>query len=157
MSEIRADLSQYYPLKALLEQILGRKSFSRVKDHAPLPVWKSEISRLIRALGIAIQATVDVADDEWHVEARDILAHGLDMAKSARGADELFAGLSATLAKLSFLQIGFVPQGHRFVDQIPLVRRNWQLRVVRSVQYVQSPAQIAAQKKGRRRVRDGAT
>lgn len=152
MSEIRADLSQYYPLKALFEQILGRKSFSRVKDYAPLPVWKSEVSRLLRALAVAIEATVEVADDEWHAEVGDILVHGLGMAKSARRADELFAGLSATLAKLAFLQIGFVPQGHRFVEQVPLVRRNWQLRAVRSVQYVQTFSQIAAQRKGRRKV-----
>jgi hypothetical protein len=157
MSEIRADLSQYYPLKALLEQILGKKSFGRVKDHAPLSVWKAEVARLVKALSVAIAATVEVADDEWRDEVAEILAQGLSLTKSARGADELFAGLSATLVRLSFLQLGFVPRGHRLVEQIPLASKNWNMNVVRSVQYVQSPAQILVQRRLKEKLRHGAT
>ena len=142
MSEIRADHSQYYPLKALLEQILGKKSFGRVKDYAPMSVWKSEVTGLIKALSVAIAATVEVADPEWHAETKDIFERGLELVKSAQGPDELFAGLSATLGRLSFLQIGFVPRGHASADRRPLAVKNWRMNVVRTVQYVQTPDQI---------------
>jgi hypothetical protein len=65
MAAIRADLSQYYAMRVLFERILGRASFRRVKDHAPLPVWKAESRKLIMALSVSIASTVEVADDEW--------------------------------------------------------------------------------------------
>jgi hypothetical protein len=152
MAEIRADLAQFYPLKALLENVLGRHSFSRVKDYAPLSTWKAEVTRLLNALELSIRATIIVVDDPWKLEALEILQHGRQGVARAKSIDELFACLSASLAELSFHQLGLVPRGHASVDSVPLTLRNWNLASVRSVQYVQTPAQKELQlKSGRRR------
>jgi hypothetical protein len=64
MTEIRADMGQHYAMKSLFEHILGRASFRRVKDYAPLPVWKAESKKLLRAVGLSIESTVEVVDEE---------------------------------------------------------------------------------------------
>ena len=140
MATIRADLSQYYAMKSLFERILGRSSFRKLKDFAPLGVWKAESRKLVSALDLSIQATVAVVDDAWKTEVKDLLVHGRSRIDSAKSIDELFAALAATLVELSFLQVGFVPKGHIRVDRVALTAQNWRLDPVRSVQYVQSPA-----------------
>lgn len=146
MSHIRADLSQYYALKALFERILGKASFMRVKDNAPLKVWKTESTKLLKAVALAIDTTVQVADEEWKQQVQNLLLdRGVSHVNLSKSIDELFATLSATLAELAFLQIGFVPKGHLHLASIPLIPKNWKLDAVRTVQYVQSPAQRATQ------------
>ncbi|MBZ0090861.1 MAG: hypothetical protein K8F27_01360 [Sulfuricellaceae bacterium] len=70
MPDIRADLSQYYAAKALFERILGRAAFMRVKDYGPLSAWRENYTKLLRAVGVAAEATVEVADVEWKQEVR---------------------------------------------------------------------------------------
>jgi hypothetical protein len=83
---------------------------------------------------------------------QDLLARGRDRARSAKSIDELLAGLAATLGELAFLQLGFVPRGHYREERIALVASNWKLNSpVRTVQYVQSRRQLAAQEEMRRR------
>jgi hypothetical protein len=50
MTDIQADLSQYYPMKQLFETILGRASFARVKDYGPLSSWRAESDKLLMAI-----------------------------------------------------------------------------------------------------------
>ena len=95
MAEIRADLSQYYAMKALFERILGRASFKRVKDYAPLPVWKAESRRLIKAVGLSIDSTIQVVDDEWKEDVKHLLDRGLSRVESSASIDELFASVAA--------------------------------------------------------------
>jgi hypothetical protein len=151
MAEIRADLSQYYAMKSLLERILGRSSFRRVKDYAPLAVWKAESRKLIRAVALSIESTVLVVDDEWKNEVKHLLDHGISRIELSSSIDELFASVAATFGELAFLLVGFVPNGHSRVDRIPLIAQNWKLDPLRSVQYVQSPAQRARQARVRKR------
>ena len=145
MSDIRADQKQYCHMKALFERILGHTSFMRVKDYAPLRVWKAESRKLIKAVELSIETTVQVVDDEWKEEVRLLLEYGLSLIDLSDSIDELFASLAATLGELSFLQIGYVPKGHSREDRIPLIAPNWKLDRVRTVQYVQSPKQRAEQ------------
>jgi hypothetical protein len=148
MSEIQADLSQYYPMKAVFEQILGKASFMKVKDYGSLASWKAETVRLLKAIAYSIDTTVEVADEDWRVEVRTEIQHGISCVQSASEIDELFSSLSAALVKVVFLQIGFFPLGHsnlRFTP--PLIPRNWKLNPVRSVQYVQSEQQRLTQKR----------
>jgi hypothetical protein len=157
VSEIRADLSQYYPMKGLLEQILGRSSFMRVKDSGPLSSWKSETRKLLCAVRLAIEVTVEVVDEEWRHDVAQLLDHGDSRLAKATSIDELFASLCATLGELAFLQIGFVPRGHYRAKRIPLVARNWRMNPVRSVQYVQSAKQRETQERLTKRRRNGGT
>lgn len=145
MSIIRADLSQYYAAKALFEQILGQTAFMRVKDYGPLSAWRENYIKLLRAIDVASEATVEVVDAEWKQEVSGLLAHGCKRLQHAKSIDELHALVAATLGELAFLQLGFIPRGHRSADNIPLTSRNWKMDAVRTVQYVQSNEQRATQ------------
>lgn len=147
MPDIRADLSQYYAAKALFEQILGRAAFMRVKDYGPLSAWRENYTKLLRAVGVAAEATVEVADIEWKQEVSELLTRGIKRLATAKSIDELHAAAAATLGELAFLQLGFVPKGHYRVANVPLTGRNWKMNPVRTVQYVQSSEQRATQKR----------
>ena len=145
MSIIRFDLSQYYPMKAIFERVLGKASFMKVKDCGSFSNWKVESIKLLKAIDLSIKATVEVADEEWKAEINTEIQHGILLVKNCNDIDELFASLAATLTKITFLQIGFFPKGHRNAERIALIPQNWKLNPVRSVQYVQSPSQKEAQ------------
>ena len=145
MNDIRADLSQYYASKSLFETVLGRGPFVRVKDGGSIAAWRDNYIKVLRAIGVSAEATVEVCDQEWMHQLNALLLHGVKRLKTAKAIDEIHASAAATLGELAFLQLGFVPQGHRLCESIPLVPRNWKLSPVRTVQYVQSPAQRATQ------------
>jgi len=147
MADIRADLSQYYAVKAMFERVLGRGAFMSVKDNGTLSSWRANYVKVLRAIGVAADSTVEIADDEWKTEMRSLLSRGVKRLAGAKSIDELHAAAAATLAELAFLQLGFVPRGHYNQKVVPLVARNWKLNAVRSVQYVQSPEQCATQKR----------
>jgi hypothetical protein len=145
MTDIRFDLQQYYSMKALFEKILGRASFASVKDYGSLPRWKAESTKLLRAIEVAIEATVEIVDDEWRTEARRLLEHGKSRCKLSQSIDELLASMAATFGELVFLQLGFVPHEHYRSEHIRLVTSKWKLDPVRTVQYVQSKKQLENQ------------
>jgi len=147
MVGIHADLSQYYSMKAVFEQILGKASFMKVKDYGSLASWKAETIRLLKAIALSIDTTVEVADEDWKSEVSAEIQHGISCVRAASEIDELFSSLSATLVTVVFLQIGFLPRGHRNFERISLIPRNWKLNLVRSVQYVQNEQQRITQKR----------
>src|SRR5216683_2135203 len=98
--ELCCDMSQFYPLKAALEALLGHRVYSRLKETATLRDWKDEIQRLLRAIKIAIKSTVEIADDDWFADIDSILEIGKTQIAESKTAAELFACLSATLARL---------------------------------------------------------
>jgi hypothetical protein len=158
MSTVRADLSQYYAAKALFERILGRSALMRVKDYGPLSAWRENYTRLLRAIGVSVDATVEVVDAQWQREVNELLKRGVERLKIAKSVDELHAAAAATLGELAFLQLGFVPRGHSRVESIPLSPRHWRMNPVRSVQYVQSAEQRATQTRlSKSQTRDGET
>lgn len=139
--ELRYDMSQFYPLKAVLEELLGHRVYSRLKETATLPDWKDVIQKLLRAIKLAIESTVDIADDDWFAEIGSILELGKTQIAESKTITGLYACLSATLAQLVFLQIGFLPLGRQQKETIPLTKEWWTLTSVRTVQYVQNNKQ----------------
>ena len=139
--ELRFDMSQFYPLKAVLEELLGHRVYSRLKETATLRDWKDVIQKLLRAIKIAIQSTVDIADDDWFADIDSILELGKTQIAESKTTTELFASLSATLSQIVFLQIGFLPLGRQQKETIPLTKEWWTLTSVRTVQYVQNNEQ----------------
>lgn len=137
MNDIRYDMSQFYPLKAVFEQVLGERTYQKLKETATLSDWKTETRKLLRAIELSIAETVKVADAEFHQEVKQILELGHSLIKSTKEISELFASLSAILTRLVFLQIGFIPNNHQ-MESVSLSQKNWNLACVRSVQYVQS-------------------
>ena len=71
--ELRYDMSQFYPLKAVLEELLGHRVYLRLKETATLRDWKREIQKLLRAIKIAVKSTVEIADDDWFAGIDSIL------------------------------------------------------------------------------------
>ena len=139
--ELRCDMSQFYPLKATLEALLGHRVYLRLKETATLRDWTDEIQRLLRAIKIAIKSTVEIADDDWFADIDSILELGKTQIAESKTVTDLFACLSATLARMVFLQIGFLPLGRQQIETIPLTKERWTLRSVRTVQYVQNRKQ----------------
>src|SRR5712692_2355874 len=113
MSELRYDMSQFYPLKAALEQILGRRTYAKLKETGTLADWKAETKKLLKAIDLSVKETVKVADAEFFEEVTQLIELGNSHIASAKEISELFAGLSATLARLVFLQIGYIPAHYR--------------------------------------------
>lgn len=147
MSDIRADLSQYYPIKALFESVLGKSAFSCVKDYGSLANWRKNYKRLLKAINVSIDATVEVVDSEWRSDIAHLLERGEKLIETVDTIDELHAGMVAILGELAFLQIGFVPRGHCKYKTISLTKSNWKLTPVRTVQYVQSQEQRLQQER----------
>jgi hypothetical protein len=61
-------MSQFYPLKAALEALLGHRDYLRLKETATLRDWKDEIQQLLSAIRIATKSTVEIADDDWFAD-----------------------------------------------------------------------------------------
>ena len=144
MDTIRADMSQFYPMKSVLEQLFGKRCYRRLKETANLTDWKKETDKLLRCIELAIDTTVDVADDDWRLEIKNSLEMGRKNIKSAESITNLFSFLSATLTRLVFTQIGDLPY-RGGVETVPLSARYWRLSGYRTVQYVQSKAQYQNQ------------
>jgi hypothetical protein len=136
---IRHDMSQFYPLKDAMECILGHKTYMRLKETATLSDWKKESKKLLNAIELAVNQTVEIADEDFYKEIHRVLELGRECIPLAENAADLFSYLSATLARLTFLQIGLIPSRHLKVR--PLIPRYWKLSAIRSVQYVQNENQ----------------
>ena len=153
MSEVRFDLAQYYSMKAVIEQVLGRNAFRKLKDAGSLKDWIEECSRLLKALSISISASVLVADKEWREEIERILVDGIRSVEESPSVDELFARMSATLVRSSFLQVGQVPRSH-LMARAKLMPAEWRLTSFRTVQYVQTAEQKEALRRTLEKRRD---
>jgi hypothetical protein len=140
--EIRYDMSQFYSLKSAFEELLGHRVYMRLKETADLADWKDEVQRLLRAVRMAMKSTVEIADDDWFAQIDTILTRGESETSVSKTVTGLFASLSATLTRLVFLQIGFLPFGRRGqMKTIPITKEWWTLNRVRTVQYVQNSKQ----------------
>jgi hypothetical protein len=140
MTIIKHKLEDYYPMKAVFENILGNRSYMNIKHSSSIKDWKNETIKLLKAIFFSIKTNVEIVDDEWKKQINTEIEHGVSRIKAANELDEMLASLSATLTRITFLQIGFLP--HRYhLDHVALIPQNWKLNKVRSVQYVQSAPQ----------------
>ena len=128
-------------LKSLMEQVFGKKAWLDLKHCQDLNTWKKYTKRLLSSIEVSIKSTVQISDDDWLKEISSEIEHGKKTLDSSKELDILFANLSAALASISFLQIGFIPQ--RFGQQNVAAKtgENWKLDAFRSVQYVQTNEQ----------------
>ena len=149
MAELKYDSTQYFALKGALEGILGKASYRRLKETGTLDDWRQELRRLLKAVELSVRDTVHIADPEWREEIYAELRHGQHMVGLPAEIDEILSTLSATLIKVVFLQLGFVPRSQH-VERRILREGNWRLDRYRSVQYVQTEDQRRAQSEARR-------
>jgi hypothetical protein len=138
---IRADISQHCAIKMAFEQIFGNEAWLDLKECTSIATWKKYTIKLLRAIRLAVEETTQVRDDAWFTEICEHIEYGLQIARNAKLIEELLSGLSATLIRVVFLQIGMVP--NRTQDRkVTLARDNWRLDDFRTIQYVQSSRQL---------------
>ena len=139
--EIRADTSYFFALKSVIEQLFGRNAWYELKETTSVSVWRHYLKRTVLALEIAIENTVH-ADELWHQEASELLKACEESLCSATTFDHLVSSFTATLLRLTFLQIGQIPENYR-KDKVSLHKSNWKLDSYRTVIYAQKPTQRA--------------
>jgi hypothetical protein len=138
---MRINIEDSLGLKNLFENLFGRKAWRDLKESIDIQRWKKYCSRLLSAIEVSVQATVQVADEEWFNELSSEVEHGKEMIKLSEDFEQLFAALAASLGTISFLQLGLVPK--RLTQENITLRHptNWKLDRYRSVQYVQNEEQ----------------
>ncbi len=151
---LRYDMSQFYSLKAVLEEVLGHPVYLKLKETGTIADWRKATTRLLDAILLSITSTVLVADQNWREEIASLVLHGKETIRSCERAGDLFAALSAILTRLVFLLIGSVPSRHRCRKTVPLTADFWTLNQYRSVQYVQTAEQKQALEKSVARRRE---
>lgn len=141
---IRYDISQFYSMKDVMEQLFGKRVYLRLKETANLKDWKDSTIKLLGAILLASESSTAVADDDWRNEIKDTVTVSINLISSADHISDLFSSLAATLTRIVFVQIGCVPN-HRLAHRtVRLTKEWWTLSRYRSVQYVQNEAQKAA-------------
>ena len=141
---IRYDMSQFYSMKDVMEQLFGKRVYLRLKETANLKDWKDSTIKLLNAIQLASESSIAVADNDWRKEITDAVKLGVKLISSADHVSDLFSSLAATLTRIAFVQIGCMPNHRSQQKTVPLTKEWWTLRRFRSVQYVQSEAQKAA-------------
>ncbi len=154
---LRYDMSQFYSLKAVLEEVLGHPVYLKLKETGTLADWRKATTRLLDAIQLSIASTVLVADQNWRDEIASLVLHGKETIKGCDRAGDLFAALTAILIRLVFLLIGNVPSRYRYRRTAPLTADFWTLNQYRSVQYVQTAEQKQALEKSVARRRETMT
>jgi hypothetical protein len=117
---LRYDMSQFYRMKAVLEEVFGSKVYRKLKETGRFKDWQCETSRLLDAIRLSIKGTVKIADDEWRDEIADLIEQGQHGIREAETMGDLFAALSSALARITFVQIGMRPSHNRAVKPIPM-------------------------------------
>lgn len=133
--------SQNFPLKNTIEDILGNQAWCELKETSSVTTWRKYAIRLINAIEISIEESIEIKDEAWLSQIKENLEHGRSLVKTAKTIDEVVSNLSATLLRQVFLQIGNFPK-RRNDKLVSLKRENWQLNSYRSVLYIQSPKQV---------------
>lgn len=138
---LRHDISQYYELKAAIEQLFGNQAWLDLKETTSLVTWRRYALKLIKSIRVSIEESVEICDSAWLESVHENLNRGSESAKSSKNIEELLSGFSATLLRQVFLQIGMLPN-RPTARKVTLGRENWRLNGHRSVQYVQNRKQI---------------
>jgi hypothetical protein len=136
----RHDMSYMYALKSAIEEFLGRQAWYDLKETTSAAIWRKYVIKLLDAIELSVETTVEIKDDAWIKDIRSNLAHGRDLAKIAKTPEDAIAALSGTILRQVFLQLGAEPFS-RSRDTTPLQPVHWDFSGFRSVQYVQSDKQ----------------
>ena len=138
---LKADIAHLYSLKAALEDLLGNQVWLDLKETTALKPWRKHILRALDALDMAVEATVQIRDDDWMHQIKQNLNFGREGVRAAKDIDDILDAFSATLLKQVFLQIGSLPS-RQHIRTVTLKPDSWCLDGMRTVQYVQSLEQL---------------
>ena len=138
------NLESAYGLKSLVENLFGNKAWLEIKHATDVKTWKKYSIKILSAIEFTAMSTVEIADSEWFKELNVLVEFGKKRINSSKSTEEIFAALSASIANISFFQLGRLPNNTR-CKQITLRHQgNWKFNEFRSVQYVQNKEQAFA-------------
>jgi hypothetical protein len=129
-----------YALKSSIEDILGNRAWTELKETISASTWRRYVMKLLDAIELSVDTTVQIKDEEWTEQVRANLDHGRELTRIAETPEDAIAALSATLLRQVFLQLGSSPS-RKMTNTVPLKAQSWDFSGFRSVQYVQSPKQ----------------
>lgn len=132
---------KYFFLKNVMEEVFGSEAWYALKESNHIPTWRKYGVNILKAIGVSIEATVDVADSEWRASISRQLSEGIERIRKDKDIDEIIADLAGVVIKVSFLQIGFMPDRRGANSSVTLRRDNWRLNPHRSVVYIQTAEQ----------------
>ena len=129
------------PLKTAIEDIFGTQAWYDLKETSSVVTWRSYAIKLMNAIEISIDESIEIRDEAWIRQIKENLQRGRNQVKAVKDIDEIVSSLSATLLRQVFLQIGHLPirKTHNLVS---LKRENWRFNSYRSVLYLQTPQQV---------------
>lgn len=140
---IKHGLDHFYTMKAVIEHLFGNAEFMKVKMTASMPEWRKQTCKILDALALSIKSTVRIADELWFEEVNDFVAYGKAGIVRSETLDEVFAHFGAAMTKIAFTQVGLMPS-RSGSKKVAMTADWWTLDQLRSVQYVQNPAQKEA-------------
>lgn len=133
--------TKFLAFKGVVEDLFGSDAWYALKESNHIPTWRDYCLKILKLLGLAIEDTVTVCDDDWKNQVSDILERGIDLLRDAKEIDEMISIVAASALQVSFLQIGLMPRLRGSNPKVSLRKGAWKLDTFRSVQYVQTDAQ----------------
>ena len=135
------EYTKYLVLKSALESIFGSAAWYALKESNHVPTWRKYGIKTLQCIELSIDATVEIADEEWKQEIRNVISDGIARLKIDKEIDEIISTLAGTLIRVSFNQIGLMPNRKGSPKPVTLKKELWVLNPFRSVVYLQTPIQ----------------
>lgn len=135
------EYTKYLALKSAIESLFGSNAWYALKESNHIPTWRKYGIKILQAIEKAINSTVEVADDQWRKEISENLADGIERIKMDKDIDEIIATLAGTLVRVSFIQIGLMPNLSGSAKPTILKKDSLRLNTFRSVIYIQTQSQ----------------
>lgn len=128
-------------LKAALEELLGADEWYRLKDTRSIDTWKASFLRAMNSSEAAVRATIKISDRDQLERLLSIIVDGRRAVQGTTSLIDAFSAFSATYLRLSFQQLGHMPNRTGRNTSVRAIQAHWKLDTFRSVQYVQSDVQ----------------
>ncbi|MBY0475801.1 MAG: hypothetical protein K2Q13_12190 [Nitrosomonas sp.] len=135
------EYKKYLVLKSALESIFGKAAWYALKESNHVPTWRKYGIKTLQIIKLAIEATVEIADEEWRQEINNLISDGIASLKTDQEIDEIISTLAGTLIQISFHQIGLMPNCRGSAKPSVLKKGLWRLNLFRSVVYLQTQSQ----------------
>ena len=110
---LKYDTSHMIMLKSAIEQLLGSDAWYELKETTSLTPWRKNVLKLLKAIRISIEESIEIRDQGWFEAVIENLARGEEGVKTSKDIDELLSCFTATLLRQVFLQIGTLPNRNR--------------------------------------------
>jgi hypothetical protein len=125
----------------MIENIFGSEAWYALKESNHLPTWKKQLAKVVCAIHLSIQASVEIYDQDWMMEINQAVDLGKARIKESTDIEEAISSLAATFINISFLQVGLMPNRQGSSSKIPFRKENWKLSQYRTVIYFQNNQQ----------------